>query len=186
MNNNYKFFRYFDKHWEAFNAIEEPEPYVSLLSSGVTLKIYTTLDTTLESTLSEEVGEIVKNLFSLLNLKGSLDLEKFSGDTMSSRNYNRKKYNLRCMIEAIADVMVPNYDELIVDSFKDYIKERNYRIPEEKHQISYKIFLKSTIIHKVRFKNLVLLDFLVPTCRTIKYCSILMNYQYMHIHKVNI
>uniref|UniRef100_A0A0N5BQ11 C2H2-type domain-containing protein n=1 Tax=Strongyloides papillosus TaxID=174720 RepID=A0A0N5BQ11_STREA len=121
-----------DKHWEAFNAIEEPEPDVSLLSSDVTFKIDTTLDTTLESTLSEKIGKIVRNLSSLLNLKGSLDSGKFIDDAMSSRNYNRKKYNLRCIIEAIAGVMVPNSEELIVDSFKDYLKEKNYRIQEEK------------------------------------------------------
>ena len=90
------------------------------------------MDTTLESTLSEKIGEIVRNLSSLLNLKGSLNSGKFIDDAMSSRNYNRKKYNLRCIIEAIAGVMVPNSEELIVDSFKDYLKEKNYRIQEEK------------------------------------------------------
>uniref|UniRef100_A0A0N5BP01 YqaJ domain-containing protein n=1 Tax=Strongyloides papillosus TaxID=174720 RepID=A0A0N5BP01_STREA len=120
------------KHWEAFNAIEETEFGVSLLSSDVTFKIGTTLDTTLDSTFSENILEIVKNLSSLLNIKGSLDSGKFSDNTMSSRNYNRKKYNLRCIIEAIAGVMVPNSKELIIGSFKDYPYGKSYRIQEEK------------------------------------------------------
>lgn len=116
-----------DGHWKMFEEMEEEAMNISLNFSVMPSQLDTSFNlTTLTTSDDVEIENAVKIIALRLELKGTLNSGKFSKQEMPYRTYNRKIQNFKCIIEAISNVMVDDSKQLIIDTCRSILKDKNF------------------------------------------------------------